>query len=140
MKKIIIVLVSSLTLLGLLLWAVPVLAADSGAPSARNLPQAGHVKVLLRLMLIQDEAKVDALLAGAEDTGRLTLEQASKIKDFWTQHHTQFSRNIVLRRLLNVKNEARVEEFLNKAIQSGKIKPEQSENILRIWKIFHSPA
>jgi hypothetical protein len=137
-KKIIIIAVSSLTLLALLLWAVPVFAADSGAPSAQNLPQAGHVKVLLRLMLIQDEAKVDALLAQAQQAGKLTVDQAGKVKDFWTQHHAQFTKSAILQRLLKAADGTKVQQFLDKAVQSGKIKQEQADRIIKFWKVLHT--
>jgi|WetSurMetagenome_2_1015567.scaffolds.fasta_scaffold64616_1 hypothetical protein len=137
-KKIIIIAVASLTLVALLLWAVPVFAADSGAPSAQNLPQAGHVKVLLRLMLIQDEAKVDTLLDKAQQAEKLTVDQAGKIKDFWTQHHAQFTKNALLKRLLSAGNEARVQQFLDKAVQSGKIKQEQADRIIKFRDILHT--
>ena len=139
-KKLIIILVSSLTLIGILAWAVPAMAADSGAPSARNLPQAGHFKVLLRLLLVQDEAKVDALLARAEDAGKLTPEQVVKIKTFWTNNHTRFARNFVLKRLLGAKDGDRVQQFLDQKVTAGKIKPEQAEKIIQIWEILHAPS
>jgi len=140
-KKIMIIAVASLTLIALLVLAVPVLAADSGTtPSAQTVPQAGNVKALLRLLLVQDESKVDALLAQAVSSGKLMPDQAARVKDFWTQHHTRFAKNVILKRLLGAKDEAKVRAFLEKAVQADKIKQEQADKIIKIWEILHTPA
>jgi hypothetical protein len=140
-KKIMIIAVASLTLITLLVLAVPVLAADSGATqSAQTVPQAGNVKALLRLLLVQDEAKVDALLAQAVSSGKLVPEQAARVKDFWTQHHTRLAKNVILKRLLGAKDEANVQAFLEKAVQAGKIEQAQADKIIQIWEILHAPA
>lgn len=140
-KKIIIITVASLTMIALFVWAVPVLAADSGAAqSAQTAPQLGKVKVLFRLLLVQDEAKVDALLAKAVDAGKLTTGQAVKVKEFWANHHAQFAKNVVLKRLLSAKDEAKVQEFLAKAVQAGKIKQEWANKIIQIWEMLHTPG
>ena len=73
-------------------------------------------------------------------SGKLTSGQAAKIKDFWTQHHAQFARNVILKRLLRAKDEGKVQAFLNQAVQTGKIKREQADKILQIWGILHTPA
>ena len=130
-----------LTLMVLVLSTVPVLAAErDGTQSAQRAPQADKVKVLLRLLLVQDEAKVDAFLAQGVSAGKLTTEQEAKIKAFWTQHHTQFAKNVILKRLLSAKDGAKVQAFLDKAVQAGKIKQEQADKILKIWGILHTSA
>jgi len=140
-KRIVIMVAALLTLMVLVLSTVPVLAAErDGTQSAQRAPQADKVKVLLRLLLVQDEAKVDAFLAQGVSAGKLTTEQEAKIKDFWTKHHTQFAKNVILKRLLSAKDGAKVQAFLDKAVQAGKIKQEQADKILKIWGILHTPA
>jgi len=139
-KKIIITAVSSLILVSMLLWTIPVFAADSEIPSTQDLPRIGHVRVLPRLMLIQDEAKVDALLERLQSAGKLTEEQAGKIKNIWTQRHAQTVRHPILklRRLLTAENEARVQQFLDKAVQTGKITQERADRLIQIWERLHT--
>ena len=140
-KRIVIMFASLLTLLMLVLSAFPVLAAEpGGTQSVQTAPQATKAKVLLRLLLVQDETKVNALLAQALSSGKLTSDQVTKMKDFWTQHHEQFAKNVILRRLLSAKDGAKVQAFLDKAVQAGKIKQEQADKILKIWGILHTPA
>ena len=100
-KKIMIIVVSALTLIALLVIAVPVVASDTATttPPAQITP-ANKAGVLVRLLLVQNEAKVDAFLAKAVAAGKITTDQSTKIKDFWTAHHGQFLKNVILGRLL----------------------------------------
>ncbi len=140
-KRIMIIVMASLTLIAMVILAVPALATDSGATqSVQTVPQASNRKALLHLLLVQDESKVDALLGQAVSSGKLTSGQATKVKDFWTQHHAQFAKKVVLKRLLSAKDGANVQAFLNKATQAGKIKQEQADKIMQIWGILHTPA
>ncbi len=140
-KRMLLLIVASLTLITLVTLAVPALAADSGATqSLQTIHPASNLKALLHLLLVQNESKVDALLAQAVSSGKLTAGQAVKVKDFWTQRHAQFAKNVILKRLLNAKDEAKVQAFLNQAVQVGKIKQEQADKIIQIWGILHTPA
>jgi hypothetical protein len=94
--------------------------------------------MLGRLLLIQDEAKVDALIAKATEADKLTDEQAIKVKDFWTDHHQRFIKKVVLTRLLWAKDGAKVQEFLDKAVAAGKINQEQAEKIMTFWNKLHT--
>jgi len=128
-----------LAIVVLSIWAVPVFAADgSGAtPPAAQGAQGWHkMKVLGRLLLIQDEAKVDALIAKAGD--KLTPEQAGKVKDFWTNHHQQFGKKVFLTRLIWVEDGAKVQAFLEKAESAGKINEEQAGRIMDLWEKLHT--
>lgn len=135
-RKIMIVVVASLTLIALLVIAVPVLAADSSTPTN----PANKAKVLIRLLLVQDEAKVNAFLDKAVDAGKLTPEQAVKVKDFWTAHHKQFARSFILKRLLRAQDEAKVKAFLDTAVASGKIQQVQADKIIQVWEVLHAPT
>jgi hypothetical protein len=141
MKKIIIMAVTLLTLIASLLIAVPVLAADNSAPAnPAQITPANKAKVLVRLLLVQDEAKVDTFIAGAVAAGKLNTDQAGKVKDFWTAHHEQFTKNFILKRLLSAKDEAKVKTFLDKAVKAGKIQQAQENKIIQMWEILHNPA
>jgi hypothetical protein len=128
-----------LALVVLTVWAVPVFAADgSGATApATQCAQGWHkMRILGRLLLIQDEAKVDALIAKAGD--KLSTEQAGKIKTFWTDHHQQFTKRVVLTRLLWAKDGAKVQSFLDNAVKAGKINSEQAGKIMDLWEKLHA--
>ena len=121
--------------------AVPVFAADpSGTtqPSVQITQQVNKVRVMVRLLLVQDEAKVDAFIAKAQDAEKITAEQATKIKEFWTNHHKQFTKKVVLTRLLWARDGAKVQAFLDKGIAAGKIKIEQAEKIMTLWNKLHT--
>ena len=140
-KKIMIIVAASFTLIALLAFAVPVFAAASGASAQpeRTTP-ANRPRVLLRLLLVQDEAKVDALIARAVEAGKLTPEQAVKVKDFWADHHARFTRNVILARLLRAQDESKVQAFLDRAVTAGKVQPAQTDKIIQIWEILHTPV
>jgi hypothetical protein len=133
-----------LALVVLMIWAIPVFpvfAADGPGETtpATQCSQGWHkMKILGRLLLIQDEAKVDALIAKAVEADKLTDEQAVKVKDFWTNHHQQFGKKVFLTRLIWVEDGAKVQAFLDKAEAAGKISTEQAEKIMSLWEKLHA--
>ncbi len=130
-----------LALVVLTIWAVPVFAADGSGETApaTQCAQGWHkMKILGRLLLIQDEVKVDALIAKAAEADKLTDEQAVKVKEFWTNHHQQFGKKVFLTRLIWVEDGAKVQAFLDKAESAGKINPEQAEKIMSLWEKLHA--
>jgi hypothetical protein len=136
-KKILIIGAVLLALVVLTIWAVPTFAADPG-PTTSGTLTAGKVRILARLLLVQDEAKVDVYIAKAQTAGKITEEQAAKIKEFWTNHHQQFTRKVVLTRLLWAKDGTKVQAFLDKAVASGKITQEQAGNAMNLWNKVNS--
>jgi hypothetical protein len=105
MKQKIIVIVSGLLISAVLLFGViPVAAADSPATSTAATQQVGKGQLLKRILTIQDQAKLEALIAKGVAAGKLTSAQASKIEAFWTAHHAQFAKANILRRVLGVNN------------------------------------
>jgi GMP synthase PP-ATPase subunit len=76
----------------------------------------------------------------AEDAGKITADQATKIDNFWVAHHKQFAWNFVLRRLLRAQNESNVKTYLDKAVANNKITVDQENKVLAIWEIIYSPA
>jgi ribosomal protein L18 len=137
-RKLTLIGIITLVLVLLAVWAVPVFAADP--QQAPQITQANKARVLVRLLLVQNEAKVDAFIAKAKDVGKLTAEQAVKVKEFWTAHHTQFLKNIILGRLLRAKDQSKVQAFLDKAVTAGKLQPAQADKIIQIWVILHTPV
>jgi len=137
-KKILIIGAILLATIVFTVWAVPAFADDSASSTPPSAPQVNKIRILARLLLVQDESKVDALIAKALDADKITTEQAVKIKDFWTNHHQQFTRRIVLRRLLRAQDGTKVQAFLEKAVAAGKIQQVQADKIMTIWNELHS--
>jgi hypothetical protein len=140
-KKILIIVVAAVTLIAILVMAVPIFASDAaGSANPSAITQVNKAKVLARLLLVKDEAKVDAFIAKAVTENKLTPEQAVKLKAFWTEHHAQFLKNQILIRLLAAKDEAKVQAFLDKNVQSKKMTKDQANRIIQAWEILHTPV
>ena len=137
-RKLTLIGIITLVLVLLAVWAVPVFAADPQQPA--QITQANKARVLVRLLVVQNEAKVDAFIAKAVDAEKLSAEQAVKVKEFWTAHHTQFLRNIILGRLLRAKDQSKVQAFLDKAVAADKLQQAQADKIIQIWVILHTPV
>jgi len=137
-KKITIIGAILLVLVVATVWAVPAFAADPVESTAPNTHQVSKVRILARLLLIQDEAKVDAIIAKAQNDGKINEEQAIKIKEFWTNRHQQFLRRVVITRLLWAKDGANVQAFLDKGVAAGKITEGQAVKIMALWTSLHT--
>jgi hypothetical protein len=129
-KKVLIIVMAALAVIAAIVFVVPVFA-ESASPTvaASQITPANKPGALVRLLLVQDEAKVDAYIA-----------QAVKVKDFWTAHHKQFAWNFVLRRLLHAQDENNVKTYLDKAVANGKLTQAQEDKVIAIWEILHAPA
>jgi len=139
MKKKIIVITSGLLLSAVLLFGVmPVAAADGPTATTAVTQQAGKGQLLKRILSIQDQAKLEALIAKGEAAGKLTTEQAAKIEAFWSAHHAQFAKAKIFQRVLGVRDEAKLKAFLDKAVSANKITPDQAAKIITIWETAHS--
>ena len=140
-KKVLIIVMAALAVIAAIVFVVPVFAASaSPTPDAAQITPANKPGAIVRLLLVQDEAKVDAYIAKAVEAGKITTDQAVKIKDFWTAHHKQFAWNFVLRRLLRAQNENNVKTYLDKAVANGKLTQVQADKVIAIWEILHAPA
>ena len=139
-NKIIAVGLAATILIVSLAWALPTFAATPGTvvQATQDAARPSRAKALLRLLLIQDEAKVDSLIAGAVNSGKITAEQGTKIKAYWTEHHTQFTSSVILKRLLTAKDETKVRAFLDKAGNAGKIQQARADKILQMWETLHN--
>jgi len=138
-KKFIVIGVLLLAITILALWAVPVFAADSAnpAPSKQNIAQGEKIGILIRLLVVQNPAKVDAFLAKAQDAGKLTADQAAKVKEIWTNHHEQFKPGSALVRLLKAKDGDKVKQVLDKGVTAKKITQQQADKVLNLWGKLH---
>ena len=138
-RKFIVIGVLLLALIILGVWAVPAFAAGASNPdqSTQNTPQGKKIGILVRLLMVQDENKVDAFLAKAEQAGKISADQVTTIKQIWTNHHEQFKRGSVLIRLLQVKDGDKVQAFLEKAVGNHKITQQQADNVLKLWQKLH---
>ena len=94
-------------------------------------------RVMVRLLMVQDESKVDALLKRAVDAKRLDEAQARKIKGLWMDHHSQFAAGKPLVRLLLIPNGARVQTLLGKAVDADKLEQPQADRIWHLWQAVH---
>ena len=139
-KKFIVIGVLLLALMILGVWAVPTFAAGASTTdqSTQNNPQAKRIGILVRLLMVQDEKKVDAFLARAEAAGKITQDQKTRIKEIWTSHHEQFKRGSALLRLLRVKDGDIVQTFLTNAVGNQKITQKQADNVLKLWQKLHN--
>lgn len=128
-----------LVLVMLGVWAVPVFADDAAGstPPTPTTQPGNRVRILVRLLLVQDEARVDTFIAKAKAAGKLNDDQATKLKTFWTNHHAQFAKRVVLARLLSARDESKVKAFLDKAVGAGKIKQEQADKVIAAWEALH---
>lgn len=121
---------------------VPVLGADAPGstqpPATQGIGRIGKAVFLVRLLLVKDEAKVDALLAKAEANGKLTEDQVAKLKEFWAAHHEQFTKRVVVHRLLRVQDEAKLKAFLSQAVSNNKISQAQADKIIAVWEKMHN--
>ena len=119
--------------------AVPAFAADPATqPAAQSAQQVNKTRVMLHLLMVQDEAKVDAFIAKALDAGKITQDQAAKIKTFWTNNHQKLAKRAILMRLLGAKDGTKVQAFLDKAVAANKITLEQAAKVMAAWNDLHS--
>src|SRR5512136_962448 len=138
-KRFAIIAAIALAVVGVLAFAVPALAAKSSSTQpAAATKEILRPMVLVRLMLIRDEAQVDALIARAKDAGKITDAQAVKIKEFWTEHHKQFTKNVILTRIIWAQDGAKVQSLLDKAVAAGKLRQAQADKIMGFWKSVHT--
>lgn len=139
-KKYLILGLAVLALVILGVWAVPVFAdgASAANPPAQTAQKPNKVQMMVRLFLVQDEAKVDAFLAKAVTAGKITADQATTVKTAWTDHHAQFKAGSPLVKLLQAKDQTKVQAALDKAVSNKKITQDQATKIMTLWQALHT--
>jgi hypothetical protein len=139
MKKKTIIIVCGVLLAAVLAFGIiPVAAADGPNQTTPAAQQANKGQMIKRLLAIQDEAKVDALLSKAVADKKITADQSAKIKDFWTAHHAQFIKTRIAGRLLKVKDGTKLDVFLANGVSAGKITADQAAHIKALWTELHT--
>jgi hypothetical protein len=120
-------------------FAVPALAQTREQPgTAQTQLRPGVKRVLARLLLVQKEARVDAVIGKAAESGKITGDQATRIKEFWTDNHQSFKRQVILTRLIWAKDGAKVQAFLDKAVSAGRMKQAQADKLMAFWNSVHT--
>jgi hypothetical protein len=133
-KLLIFVMLLSLGMLGFC--AVPSFpqgAADSGQPAEEK--KRGK---LIRLLMVQDESKVDALLTKAKSDGKINDLQTTNIKNIWVKHHAQFAQGSPLARLLQTQDIIKVKAALDKAAGNKRITQQQADRAMELWQKMHN--
>ncbi len=125
-------------MLSLGLPGICVMAGPGGAAGADNSPNGKRRGKLIRLLTVQEEAKVDALLAKAKNDGKITDQQVANIKKIWTNHHAQFKPGSPVMRLLQAQDVIKVKAALDKAIGSGRINRQQADRAMDLWQKLHN--
>jgi len=140
MKKIILIAVAIVVLAGIIGTGTVVLAQSNSTPGINSAAGQANLtigQVLRRLVLIQNEARVDSLLVTAVKDGKLTQEQSTKIKTFWTNNHAKAAKlvkRIIINRLLNVKDETKLTTFLDNQVAVKRITQTQEKQMINLWE------
>jgi polyhydroxyalkanoate synthesis regulator phasin len=132
--------VVSAVIVVLLSLGMPTLLAGQGRAtaqkSARGIAQSKQDRRQLqnRIMGIKDEQQLDTALANLVAAGRITREQAAKLKAQWQKRQGNARTQTVISRLRNIKDEGKLNEALDKLIANGKITQEQAAKIRERWQ------
>ena len=113
-------------------------AGPGGAAGADNSLQGKKRGQLIRLLTVQEEAKVGAMLAKAKGEHKITDQQAANIKRIWTNHHAQFSPGSPVMRLLQVQDVIKVKAALDKAVSNKRITQQQMDRAMDLWQKLHN--
>jgi len=115
-----------------------VMAGPGGAAGADNSPNGKRRGRLIRLLTVQEEAKVDAMLAKVKGEGKITDQQVTNIKKIWTNHHAQFAPGSPTMRLLQVQDVIKVKATLDKAVSNKRITQQQADRAMDLWQKLHN--
>ena len=143
MKKFIWIAVTIAVIIGVLAGGTVVLAqTDTGVPSTSTAVQhaAGKFQTLIKLLLVQNEAKVDNLLAQAVANGKLTQPRADKLKTFWENNHARaakLGKVVIGKRIMAIQDGTKLNDFLNQKVAAGKITQDQANKIMTFWQNNH---
>ena len=140
----ILIAVSLVTLIALFFITVPVIANNNTDNNGMNrINTENETGLITNLLVVQDKAKVEALIARALDSGRITPEQAVRIKDAWVANYqkaTVSNARLIMQRLITMWDKAKVEALIARALDSGRITPEQAVRIKDAWVANYQKA
>ena len=143
MKKILIVVIAAVLLVGVIGTGTVVLAKNDSGANQTITAQDNLTKgqILRRLLLIQNSAKVDDLLAQAVSNGKINQDQSDKIKTFWVNNHARAAKlvkAVIAKRVLRVQNEANLKTFLDKQVAASRLTDVQENQIITFWENHHN--
>jgi competence protein ComGC len=111
-----------------------------GQKGGKRVSQQDLQQVRTRIMGIKDEASLDTALANLVNGGRLTQEQAAKIKAQWQKQQARNQKLPALARLRAIEDEGKLNEALNRLVADGKITQAQAAKIQQQWQKNHGRA
>jgi len=118
------------------------LAQGTGQQGTRRVAplRQNQAQLRTRIMGIKDEASLDAALAKLVGEGRLTQEQAAKIKTRWQKQQERNRPLPALDRLRAIQDEGKLSEALTRLMADGKITQDQAARIRQQWQKQHDKA
>jgi len=109
-------------------------ATDSSKPSAGMQEVLREIRALHRTRAEQFRNEVDALIDRAQAKGKITKEEAARLK----QSFRRPGEGAKIRGLLKgAKTVAEVRARLQEAVKDGRLTQEQADRILRKWQDWH---
>lgn len=115
------------------------LAQGAGRQETRRVATVtqNQAQLSTRIMGIKDEASLDAALAKLVGGGRLTQEQAAKIKTQWQKRQGLNRPLPALDRLRAIQDEGKLNEALARFMADGRITQDQAARIREKWQNLH---
>jgi hypothetical protein len=119
-----------------------VYAQKAGQKGTRKqaLSQNNQTQLRARILGIKDEASLDAALTKLVGEGRLTQDQASKIRTQWEKRQGQSRKTPALSRLRSIQDEGKLNDALNRLTTAGRITQDQAARIRQQWQKQHARA
>jgi hypothetical protein len=129
-------------LVSIALGSQAVFAQSTGQKGTRKqaLAQGKGAQLRARIFGIKDEGSLDAALAKLVGEGRLTEEQATKIRAQWKNRQGRSRQTPVLNRLRGIKDEGKLNDALLRLTTSGRITQDQAARIRQQWQRQHDRA
>jgi competence protein ComGC len=123
----------------LLACSIPAALAGQGKEQkgSKGALQQDLQQLRTRIMGIKDEASLDTALANLAKAGRLTQEQAVKIKTQWQKQQAQNQELPALARLRAIADEGKLNEALSRLVADGRITQAQATKIQQQWQKTH---
>jgi len=112
------------------------LAQRAGQDGARRVAASrdNQAQLQTRILGIKDEVSLDATLVKLFGEGKLTKEQATKIKTQWQKRQGQNRPFPAIDRLRAIQDEGKLKEALQNLVTDGKITPDQAARIHQQWQ------
>jgi polyhydroxyalkanoate synthesis regulator phasin len=111
-------------------------AQGAGQRGARRVAasQGSQAQLRARILGIKDLASLDAALSKLIGEGKLTQEQAAKIKDRWQKRQGHDRPFPAIDRLRAIQDEGKLNEALIRLVADGRITQDQAARIRQQWQ------